>query len=185
MSKYFRLMDDVEIPKRWHLGAATLSDGTEPRLRAGIRFDSTEVPRIPVTRAGRVLEFSLTSFAVPVATKRLADAMSVVTGSDVQPIPVCIGTQEDMVVLNALRVVRCLDETRAEFVKWTKQDHRADLAGQYRQITRLVLDAAAIPPDAQVFRIEGSLVEIVVSEQVKEAMESAGCLGAQFIELPS
>ncbi|MGE0143796.1 MAG: DUF1629 domain-containing protein [Planctomycetota bacterium] len=183
MSRYFRLSDDVAIPNRWHLGAASLSDGTEPRLRAGIRFDSTEVPRIPVTHAGRVLEFSLTSFAVPVATEKLSRAMSVVAGSDIQPIQVFIGKQTDMLVLNVLRVVRCLDETRSEFLKWTKQDHRPDLAGQYRQITRLILDAASIPPDAHSFRIDGSLIEIVVSEQLKEAMESVGCLGATFIEL--
>lgn len=88
-----------------------------------------------------------------------------------------------MFVVNALRVVRCLDEKRAEFVKWTKQDHRSDLAGQYRQITRLVLDAAAIPADTHLFRIEGSLVELVVSETLKQRMEAVGCLGAQFVEL--
>lgn len=185
MTRYFELFDDVAIPNRWHLGSVTLSDGAEPRLRVGISFDLNEVPSIPVTHAGRVLDFSLTSFAVPVATKKLADAVSGVAGGDVQLIPVCIGTQQEMVVLNALRVVRCLDETRSEFVKWTKQDHRPDLAGQYRQITRLVLDGAAIPPDAQVFRIDGSLVELVVSEHVKEAMETVGCLGAKFIELPT
>lgn len=183
MTKYFRLLDDVTIPKRWHLGAAVLADGSEPRLRVGLRFDSSEVPTIPVTHAGRVLEFSLTSFAVPVTTKKLANTVRSVAGNDVQCIPVNVGGQVGMVVLNALRVIRCLDETRSEFIKWTIQDHRPDLAGQYRQITRLVLDAAAIPADAQFFRIEGSLVELVVSGDVKEAMESVGCLGAKFTPL--
>lgn len=185
MTRYFRLLDDVTIPKRWHLGSAALSDGTEPRLRVGLRFDSSEAPGIPVTHAGRVLDFSLTSFAVPVATKKLADTVRAVAGSDVQCIPVGVAGQAGMVVLNSVRVIRCLDEKESEFIKWTKDDHRPDLAGQYRQITRLVLDAAAIPEDAQFFRIEGSLVELVVSEDVKEAMESVGCQGAKFIELPT
>ena len=51
-----------------------------------------------------------------------------------------------MVVLNSLRVLRCIDEERSEFVKWTKQDHRADLAGQYRQITKLVPGCRADGP---------------------------------------
>lgn len=185
MTRFFRLQDDVLIQKRWHLGSAVLADGTEPRLRIGRRFDSPEVPCIPVTHSGRVLDFSLTSFAVPVANKRLADAISAMAGKDVQCIPVNISGQENMVVLNVLRVVRCLDETRSEFIKWTTQDHRPDLAGQYRQITRIVLDAGHIPTDAQVFRIEGSLVELVVSESIKKTMEIAGCLGAKFIELPT
>ncbi|HSN99214.1 MAG TPA: hypothetical protein VLS89_13055 [Candidatus Nanopelagicales bacterium] len=183
MRRYFRLLDDVTVPKRWHLGAAALPDGTEPRLRAGIRFASSAIPSIPVTRAGRALEFTLTSFAVPVITKKLAEAVNVAAGDDVQLIEVKVSGQAGMVVLNSLLVLRCVDEGRSEFVKWTKQDHRADLAGQYRQITKLVLDAAAIPPDVHVFRIAGSLVELVISETVKEAMERVGCLGAKFVEL--
>jgi hypothetical protein len=88
-----------------------------------------------------------------------------------------------MVALNSLRVVRCLDEQYSEFLKWTKEDHRADLAGQYRQVTKLALRASAIPADAHFFRIEGWTVALVVSELVKTAMESVGCLGAKFIEI--
>jgi len=158
MTAYFRLVDDMTIPNRWHLGFATLSDGSEPRLRAGFRLDSPESLSIPVTHAGSPLEFTLTSFAVPVATGKLASAVSVAAENEVQVAPVCIAGQTGMAVLNALRVVRCLDESRSEFVKWTTQDHRADLAGQYRQITRMVLDPLRIPTDAHFFRIEGSLV---------------------------
>jgi hypothetical protein len=88
-----------------------------------------------------------------------------------------------MVVLNSLRVVRCLDEGRSEFIKWTEDDHRADLAGQYRQVTKLVLERSAIPVDAHFFRIDGWLVALVVSEVVKDAMERVGCFGAKFIEV--
>ncbi|WP_129580174.1 MULTISPECIES: imm11 family protein [Sorangium] len=177
------MLDDVTVPNRWHLGSATLADGTEPRLRAGIRFEASETPSIPVTHGDCVLDFTITSFAVPVANRRLVDAVTAVAGADVQRIPVNIAGQPGMVVLNALRTLRCVDELNSEFVKWTKQDHRADLAGQYRQITKLVLDEAKIPCDAHIFRIEGSLVELIVSEAVKDAMERVGCLGAKFIEL--
>jgi hypothetical protein len=118
-----------------------------------------------------------------VVNNRIADTANAVVGADVQFVPVGIAGQDGMLVLNALRVLCCLDEEHSEFVKWTKQDHRAELAGQYRQITKLVLNNAAIPHDVHVFRIEGSLVELVVSEAVKDAMERVGCLGANFIEL--
>src|SRR5262249_27742359 len=100
MTRYYRLLDDVAIPKRWHLGSAALADGKEPSLWAGIRFDSSERPVIPVTHPGRVLEFSLTSFAVPVASKELAAAISTVAGTDLQRVPVEIAGQQGMVVLN-------------------------------------------------------------------------------------
>lgn len=183
MKQYFRLVDDIMVPKRWHLGVLALADGTEPRLRAGIRYELTETPSIPVTHEGRVLEFTLTSFAVPIVTPKLARVIAATSGADVQCLPVDIVGHPGMMALNAVRVIRCLDETRSEFIKWTKQDHRADLAGQYRQIMRLVLDRATIPPDVNVFRIWGSLIELVVSDTVKEAMERVGCFGAKFIEL--
>ncbi|AGP34203.1 hypothetical protein SCE1572_06650 [Sorangium cellulosum So0157-2] len=137
-----------------------------------------------VTHAGRVLDFSLTSFNVPVATTALANAVSSVAGSDVQCIRLEIAGQTGMLVLNSVRVIRCLDEERSEFIKWTKQDHRSELAGQYRQITKHVLNEKALPNDAHFFRIEGSLVELIVSDAVKAGMESVGCLGAKFVEVP-
>jgi hypothetical protein len=183
MKRYFRLIDDIGIPKRWHLGAATLADGTEPRLRAGIRFEFPETPSVAVTHEGCALDFTLTSFAVPLVNRRLTEALIAVAGADVQSVPVSVVGHDRLTVLNALRILRCLDEDRSEFLKWTKQDHRADLAGQYRQITKLVLDDGVIPHDVHLFRIEGSLVELVASEAVKDAMEQTGCLGAKFVEL--
>lgn len=180
-SKYFELCDDVTISNRWHLGAAILADGTEPRLVAGIRLGSPETVRIQVTHPGRRLEFSLTSSAVPIVTPRLANAIrAVVDERDLQCVPVCVDGEIAMVALNAVHVIRCLDERRSEFVKWTMQDHRSDLAGQYRQITKLVLEGSAIPERAKLFRIDGSLVELIVSEDVKDAMEATGCFGAKF-----
>lgn len=180
---YFELFDDVTVPHRWHLGIISLPDGAEPRLRAGIRLDPILRPVASVTNPGRVLEFSLTSFGVPVATRPLAEELAAIAGPDVQVVPIEIGGQAGMVAVNVLRVIKCVDETESEFIKWTAQDHRADLAGQYRQITRLVLDRAAIPSDAHVFRIEGWLVALIVSQFAKQAMERVGCYGARFLDL--
>jgi len=180
---FFRLNDEEEVPGRWHLGEVRTLAGEEPRLRAGLHFNGADRLVAGVSRAGRVLDFCLTSFAVPVASAALARAVSEAADGDVQCLPVEVASQAGMVVLNAVRVVRCLDESNSEFIKWTAQDHRADLAGQYRQVTKLILDEAAIPVDAHFFRVEGWLVALIVSEQVKDAMERAGCRGARFTEV--
>ena len=88
-----------------------------------------------------------------------------------------------MMVLNALRRIRCINEEHSEFIKWTEQDHRPDLAGKYRSVPKIVLDRKAIPRDAHFFRIEDWEVVLVVSEVIKDAMERVGCNGAEFIEL--
>jgi hypothetical protein len=183
MSRYFQLRDDVTIRGRCHLSDVVLPTGSEPLLDAGKLVSESGPLNGTVSHPGRVLDFSLTSFNAPVATSSIADAVRGIAGSDVQCLPVDITGQPGMTVLNALRVVRCVDETRSEFIKWTREDHRADLAGQYRQVTKLVLAPDGVPFDAHFFRVEGWLVALIVSEAVKEAMERVGCMGVKFIEL--
>jgi hypothetical protein len=184
MTRYFQLRDDVTIGGRWHLSDVRSSEA-EPVLDEGVPLINPGRLVATVSHAGRVLEFTVTSFNVPVATSWLAKAVGDTAGSDVQCIPVEIAGKSGFRALNATRVIRCLDEERSEFIKWTQQDHRPDLAGQYRQVTKLVLAPAMIPADAHYFRIAGWLVALVVSEAVKNAMQAAGCLGARFVELPS
>ena len=182
MRRFFKLLDQVTVG-RWHIGEVRTRGGFEPSLDSGEQFQGGEPLIAEVTHPGRVLEFCLTSFAVPVATSELARAVSALAGPDVQCVPVEIAGQSGLQVLNAVRVIRCIDESRSEFIKWTKQDHRADLAGKYRQGTKLTVDPSAIPPGAHFFRIEGWRVALIVSEEVKEAMERVGCVGAKFIEV--
>jgi hypothetical protein len=173
----------MTIAGRWHIGEIRTSAGVEPLLDAGKRFDDGPPLFGELTSPGRHLDFFLTSFAVPVSSRAVAAAVSAVAGPDVQCIPVEIPGHPGMYVLNALRVLRCVDEQRSEFMKWTSQDHRADLAGQYRQVTRLVLDPTSVPPDAHFFRVDGWLVALIVSEDVKRGIERAGCTGAKFIDV--
>jgi hypothetical protein len=202
MRRFFDLMDDVTVPRRWHIGEVLRSDGSEPLLRSGVVFesehgdqrlrspaaaarDSRTRPLLTaeLTHPGRPLDFCLTSFAVPVARQTLAEVVAGVVGADVQDIPIRVDNQLGFSVLNALRVVRCLDEDRSEFIKWTERDHRSDLAGKYRMVTQLRLDPRRIPEDAHFFRLKDWEVALIVSEQVKVAMERVGCLGAKFEEV--
>jgi hypothetical protein len=185
MTRYFQLRDDMTIRGRWHVCEVMFPSGEEPLFDTGEPV-SLSAPLVgTVSHAGRVLDFTITSFNAPLATSSIAEAVSSLAGSDVQCLPVEVAGQPAMKVLNALRVIRCLDETRSEFIKWTKQDHRADLAGQYRQVTKLVLAPDAVPADAHFFRVEGWDVALIVSEALKEAMERVSCFGAKFIELPT
>jgi len=180
--RYFELLDDVTVPGRWHLSSIHTADGSEPQLRAGIDCNDESL-RTEVSHPGVELDFCLTSFAVPVARCTLAAAMETVADGDVQRLPIFIPNHERFEIVNVLRVIKCLDESRSEFTKWTVNDHRSDLAGQYRQVTKLKVSGEAIASNAHVFRIEGWLVGLVVSETMKQAMEKTECLGARFAEV--
>jgi hypothetical protein len=183
MTRYFELFDDMYIHGRWHLGDVLLPTGEEPLLSRATPLGQEGRLLVDVSHGGRVLDFTLTAFNVPVASSALASAVAKVAGSDVQCLPAEVAGQSGMVVLNALRVVRCIDDTRSEFIKWTEEDNRPDRMGGYRQVTKLVLLPGSIPADANFFRVKGWLVALVVSEGIKNAMERAGCLGAKFYEL--
>ena len=116
----------MTIKGRWHLGEIRLRSGWEPLLDAGHRLDAAEPLRGEVTHAGRVLDFSLTSFNVPVATTALANAVRAVAGGDVQCIPVEIAGQTGMFVLNSARVLRCLDEAAVHALQAGTHQQRHD-----------------------------------------------------------
>lgn len=184
--RYFLLEDDMSMRMqgRWYIGRVTLPDGSEPYLNAGVRLDEPRWLHASITHIGRVLEFSHTSFGVPLSTPALADALVEAAGSDIQIFPITIAEQSGMMVLNATRSIRCVNEKHSKFQKFTEDDTvRPDLAGQYRYISRLVLDKAAIPSDAHFFRIKDYEIALIVSEAVKNAMERVGCYGAEFTEL--
>ena len=184
--RYFRLLDDVHVPKRWHLGEVTVADGT-PQEYDNIRADGTL--SVEITDAGRALDFCLTSFAIPVATNAVGERIAAVAGDDLQRFAVNVRgpwsnlDKAHFEVLSASRAITCLDERRSEFMKWTESDHRPDLAGAYQMVTELYVDAACIPSSAHLFRIKGWEIALIVSESVKAAIEEGPSEGAVFIKV--
>ncbi len=178
--KYFRLFDDVHVPARWHLGEVLDATGSALNLLDGTLLPSDVGAQVEVHHTGIELNFCLTSFAVPVARTELARVIEQVANGDVQRLSLDIPTHEGFDVLNSTRIIECLDEARSEFTKWTDKDHRADLAGQYRMVTKLKIHTAQVPPACHFFRIKGWPIALIVSENVKTAMERSDCLGAKF-----
>jgi hypothetical protein len=181
--RYFQLVDDVHVPGRWHIGDVSASSEPVPDLLSKQRLATDIALSAPVSHRGRVLEFCLNSFGVPVAKRTLADVIKAEAGTDVQVVPIIIvGNQQHdgFAIPHCLRSVECLDEAKTDFIKWTSKDHRPELAGQYRMVINLAIDPRKVPPDAHFFRVLGWPVALIVSQAVKEVMEKTGCVGAKF-----
>lgn len=177
---YFRLIDNVGLPGRWHLGEVVDSMGISHECRDGARIAPEMSFQIPIEQEGNPLEFCLTSFGVPISTDRVGRAIEAVAGADIQRLKADIGGKGDFEVLNSVRLIECLDEMRSEFLKWSENDSRPDLAGEYRMVSKLRVDLLKVPQDAHFFRIRGWRIALIVSEQVKCRMEEVGCNGAIF-----
>ena len=128
MSRWYELLADMLVPGRSTLGEVRAMDGTEPRLAAGITCSSDGPLSTSLHRGrGRLLDFNVSAFGIPIASPSLARAVEHAAGGDAQCLPVTVEGVRDMIVLNSERTIECIDESRSEFIKWTEHDHRADL----------------------------------------------------------
>lgn len=186
--RFFELFDDVGIPGRWELGHLLGSRGQpleEPwRFRLGERTASSERIRIDLQVSGKPLDFSLADFSTPVVHARVAPLLVELAPDDVQLVPVDIDSRrEEYFILNATRVIRCIDDKASKEVKyWKPEDGRPEKTGHYRAVYGMRIDASQAG-DAQVFRPWGWTVALIVSEEIKQALERSGATGAKFKEV--
>jgi uncharacterized protein DUF1629 len=182
--KYYRVLpDDSGFPDRWFL--------CEPLTTAGIGIDAREFTYgrryngptpavVPIRQAGRRVAFNLGAFDLPVVTSEIGSILARVCPNDIERFAVNVGTGfSGFEIVNAIHQAKCVDEIRSNVRKWGPEDHRPDLVGQYIEFNPLVID-----PERTIgrhfFRIWGSLVELIVSDEVKEAIEDLPDLGVKF-----
>lgn len=186
--RYFDLKDDMRIRGRWHLRSPVNGLGQEVdpwQFKKGQSLEIADSISFPVEPAGVALDFTLASFLVPVVRSRVVALFKRLgIEREMQFIPVRLqGQPEDYFILNALRVIPCIDDARCEEVLyWLPEDGRPDKVGQYRNVVGMRIDPGRVG-DANVFRPWGWRVALIVSERVKLAMEEEDLVGPVFTEV--
>ncbi|WP_375755883.1 imm11 family protein [Corallococcus exercitus] len=189
MMRYFELLDDMDIQDRWLPGEATNSQGQEIddiwQFADGCPVQLKEHLQIPISHPGALLDYATTSVGgTPVVHRRVANIFSELAPNDVQVIPVEVeGQTEPYFILVATRNIRCIDDERSGEVQlWHPEDGQPDKVGMYRAVSRMRIDPAKVG-DAKVFRPWGWTVALIVSEDIKDAVERAGVTGMRFEEV--
>jgi hypothetical protein len=184
MSKgYYRLLDDVYVPERWHLDEPVDQRGQKLEIGLFRRGEPVHVEgplRIPRYVPGKALDFSLADAAIPIVHARLAAVFAKLAPGDVQLIPVEVeGERQPYVLVNITRVVKCIDDENSDEVRYVTPEHGLpNQLGEYRSVIGMRIDPSKAG-EAQVFRTWG-WVAIVVSEAIKEALERLGATGTKF-----
>ncbi|WP_246137780.1 imm11 family protein [Myxococcus llanfairpwllgwyngyllgogerychwyrndrobwllllantysiliogogogochensis] len=140
---------------------------------------------IPIDESGRRLDYSTAGAGMtPVVHVRVATLFAELAPNDVQLIPVDIkGCPDEYLILVATRLVRCIDDKASEEVLyWKAEDERPEKLGQYRSVYGLRIDRSKVG-DAKVFRTWGWSGVLIVSEDIKAALERAKVSGAEFEEV--
>jgi len=188
--KYYELDDDKYIQGRWHLRFPLADESGRAELFDIWRFNEgrhlrIEHPiRMSVKPMGLALEYSH-AMGVPVVHPRVVSLFSRLhLEKEVQFIPVEVeGQVEPYFILNALQIIRCIDEARTEQVfHWRPEDGEPDRVGQYKNVRGLKVDPARVGK-AHIFRPWGWDGVLIVSERVKSAMREAGITGPEFVEV--
>jgi hypothetical protein len=184
--RFFDLYDDVYIPHRWHLATPVDEQGNEVEewdFKSGTPVKLEGRLTIPVEIAGKPLDFTEAGIRVPVVHVRAAHVFAELAADDVQLIPVTVEGQPDQyLILVATRLIRCIDEKTSRIRFWTPEDGQPDRVGQYRDVRDLHVDKSRVG-SAKVFRPEGWSGTLIVSEEIKEALERIGALGTKFQEV--
>jgi hypothetical protein len=186
MPKFFKIQDDVEVPGRWWLGSPRDSYGKEVNpdsLTKAQSLSLTTPLSITLQHEGVPLDFTFGAFEMPVLNYRTLKLLDEFAAGTFQSFSVCIENHVgNYAAVNFLQVRKCLDEIQSEFIKWTKKDHRADKAGQYRQVTKLRINPTLIG-DCDVFRLWGWDTTLIVSERIHRAFIDHKISGVCFIEV--
>lgn len=139
--------------------------------------------RIPIEHAGRPLDFSETNLGIPVVHARVASLFMELASHDVQLVPARIeGHPDQYLVLVATRLIPCIDERTSQIRLWTHEDGVPHKLGQYKSVRNMRIDPARVG-DARVFRPAGWEGTLIVSGQIKDALERMGATGPKFEEV--
>ncbi|HEX8433756.1 imm11 family protein [Archangium sp.] len=187
MTRYFELRDDRQSHTRWHLGTPIDEQGQEVdpwQFKKGKVLELGCVPRFPLDVPGGPLDYCWAAFSIPVVHGRVVQIIEKLRVQDVQFIPARVdGHEGPYFILNALRIIRCIDETRCKrIVHWTPEDDEPEKVGQYRVVSGMRIDPTRVG-DAHLFRPWGWRVALVISEELKLAMEAEGITGTRFVEV--
>ncbi len=184
--RFFELYDDVYVPRRWHLDNPIDSQGRELedwQFRMGERVHIKEHLKIPIEHEGRALDFTMTSLSIPVVHVRVANVFQELAAKDVQLIPVDIpGHPEQYLILVATRLIKCIDEKASRVQFWQPEDGLPDKVGTYYAVDDLHIDKSRVG-EAKVFRLDGLPGTLIVSGDIKDALERIGATGPKFTEV--
>jgi hypothetical protein len=186
--RLFQLHDDVYAPERWELKGPFDAAGQEPDdvwqftgghpvKDPGPLFMKYDVP-------GQTLDYSHGGLDIPIVHARVAEVLTRLAPQDVQLLPIKVEEQTGpYFILVVTRLIRCIDEKASQIDLWTPEDGVPEKVGQYSSVQYLHIDRSRVG-DAQIFRLQDWEVVIIVSEELKDALERIKATGMSFTEVP-
>jgi uncharacterized protein DUF1629 len=195
LTTYFRLAETMYTPDGsdgWVLQGPFDEQGArliDPwQYTDGRHLDEANPASPPTFRiaqpAGSPLDFNISGLGIPLVPERVVRIFERLRTKDVQFLPARIASlTEPWFILNVTRVVRCIDDARCRQVNYFRpEDGQPEKVGTYRAVHDMRIDPTKTE-GARIFRTWGWLIAIIVSQDIKEALEQEHVSGTKFIEV--
>lgn len=183
MTRYFRIQADRDAHERWFLRSPINTRGEELDPRAFTRssiFPVQDPLTLPLRRDGRPVDFNFGDFDMPVVKTDIVDKLEDVLDLQLQRIPVHIlESVGQFDILNVLDQVDCIDAVKSVYTRWEANDGRPEKLGEYRMIIDLKIDPKCAHGH-HLFRLKGWAIALIVSEQIKQALEALRVSGIEY-----
>ena len=187
--KFFRLVEDLNISERWHLG--NLHNKENPKIDYWLyskpyidQFPKGQL-KIELRRNGMPLDFCFADYNTIIISKRFRDLLLTKYKGliNMMPVEICANIDKNYFLMNIYHTVDCIDEEESLFKKYSKDDKaRPDLAGQYKVVYKLVINPTKVQKKA-IFRIKNYEVQIVVTQEFKKMVKDYNITGCTFQKL--
>ncbi|GEN09638.1 hypothetical protein SAMN05443572_109290 [Myxococcus fulvus] len=185
MERHFYWVRRADVPQ-WLIETPTRESGEafdEPWMFAdGRHLENPEGMMARISTPGDKLAFVFSVIEkAPLVSGAVASVFRDLAPDDVQVMPVSVeGEPEPFFVVNATKAVDCIDEAQCLEIQHDDEDDSIpEFEGQYRWIYGLRIDPSKTE-GAHVFRLKKFLVALIVSEEIKDALEQVGNLGVSF-----
>ncbi len=180
---FFRVVDNPAVGDLWFPDEPLSEDGLEIDSREftqGRPYVGPPPCRVPLAQQGRPTEFTLAAFDMPIISQRVGRMLDDFCHAGIQRFPVAVGPfSSGYEILNVTSTCLCIDEQKSEILRWTDEDRRPDKLGTYRMITNLTIDASRVVGE-HIFRVRGWEIALIVSDDVRTAIEGTCDLGVLF-----
>lgn len=186
--KYYRLTEDMSIHGRWYLSPINnVSYEEQWNFIVKPFFQARDTLNVPIKIQGTKTDYTenltynipIISNKAKIVLEKYGISLSQVNILDLQD------EEKNSYYAMGVDILDCVNEDFSEYIKYEESDHVApDRIGDYKFFNKLVLDKEKINTK-HIFRIKGFLIYLIVSEELKECMESQLLSGVLFEEIAS
>jgi len=175
---FYSLNDDINFPDRWYLGDVINVDNWSL-----LKFvDTNKTYQVKIYQLGQQMDFSQNeAYGVCIVSEKFKQALAGIPDVNFAKAEVVDSEVDtEYYIMSVPSVVKCIDEERSEFQKFEVNDPvRPDKAGEYRGFFKMVVNRQACESNS-VFRVAGFDIEIIVSSEIKKALEKENVTGLKF-----